>query len=359
VPKLYASVRKMKGKFVFCGRRAAMRLLTAGSLAAAALALIAASAERVHLVPQFEPGETLYYQIEMHTTSTGKTTSPIINPEGGTQYSENVDLLVRLDVLPGATAPHDPGKSPGSGAAAVHLRVTYERARADSQSDAPAFDAPPANREYDRLAGHSFEFTLEPGGAISDFQDLENILPKSTDAAPALSWMKTLGSSIKFPRGGIAIGQMWTSEKPLSGAPLAGLVWREDATYLRNEPCRPTAPGSDSRKTARNQVPQCAVILTRFSIERHGPAHADQTPRDYVRHGLRTEGTLTGSGESLDSISLASGLLVSSTQSSKQYADFDILDAANGEKIHRAGQVQTQTVITRVPAPPAAAAAQP
>jgi len=336
---------------LFYRRRAASCAVLAFAFLAIFTAQGFAARERVRIQPKFQPGESLYYRIEMHTVSTGKTTTPIINPEGGTKFSENVDLLVQLDVLPVAVSSRDDAKPlQAAGGEPVRMRVTYLRAHADSQSDAPAVDAPSASSEYDRLAGHSFEFTLEPGGGITDFKDVDHILPSSTDPAQALSWMNGLASGSEFPQKGIAVGQKWTSEKALTGAPLAGLVWRGESTYVRNDRCNAATGGPSA--SAGN----CAVILTQFQIVRHIPKHSDGTPPDYLRHGLRTAGTITGSGESLNSISLTTGLLTSSTQSSTQNADFDITSAANGEAIHRVGQVQTQTNIKQVSAPPIAAA---
>jgi hypothetical protein len=91
------------------------------------------------------------------------------------------------------------------------------------------------------------------------------------------------------------------------------------------------------------------VILTRSEILQRGSRGADATPEDYLRNGLRTSGTWTGSGEGLDSISLASGLLVSSTQTSKQDMDYEITSARTGSAIHHVGQVQSQSQITLVP----------
>lgn len=324
--------------------------LLAGSLIF--LVLAASAGERVHIHPQYVQGETLYYQIAMHTDSTGKTTTPIINPEGGTKFSENVDLLVRVEVMPDGSSGGDEKSGQANVPGAIRMRLTYERTHADSRTDALAFDAPPAKRGYDRLAGHSLEYSLAPTGALSDFKDTEDLLPKLGDAMGALSWVKLLAPGGGFPRQGISIGQKWTNERPLSGAPLGGLVWRTESSYLRNEPCRPPTTSEVSRG-AGPRAQQCAVILTQFQILRHGLSRSEETPPDYVRHGLRTEGILTGSGESLDTFSLATGLLVTSTQTSRQRADFDIINAANGEKIHRAGQVRTQMVITSVSAPQA------
>ncbi len=338
----------MKGKVRFSATGSVVRRLPAMLAGLLAVALVAAAAKRIHLHPQFTPGETLYYRIETHTLSTGKSTTPIINPEGGTKFNQAVDLLVQISVLPDSGA----GERAADG---VRLRLKYERAHADSQSDAPQLDAPPASEDYDGLEGHSFEMMLSPQDAISNFQDTDNTLPNATEALMAFSWIKELVAANGFPRRGIAIGDKWTSERPVDGAFLMGLVWRAESDYLRNEPCKSIDAAGKPEAAVAGAAKQCAVILTRFEIVRHGSSHADQTPPDYLRHGLRTAGTLTGSGESLDSFSLASGLLVSATQSSTQRADFDIINAANGEKIHRVGQVQTQTSIAQVPAPPAGA----
>jgi hypothetical protein len=68
-----------------------------------------------------------------------------------------------------------------------------------------------------------------------------------------------------------------------------------------------------------------------------------------VHNGLRTSGTWTGSGESLDSISLATGLIVRSTQTTTQNMDFEVLSPTTGSKIHYVGQVETQSHVILLP----------
>jgi hypothetical protein len=91
------------------------------------------------------------------------------------------------------------------------------------------------------------------------------------------------------------------------------------------------------------------VILTSFDILRRGSANADATPEDYRHNGLRTSGTWTGKGESLDTIALQSGMLLRSTQTSTQKMDFEIVSALSGSKIHYAGQVEAHSEITLMP----------
>jgi hypothetical protein len=306
-------------------------------------ALVAVAGERVRFAAHFSVGETLRYRIETRTTATGSTATPIANPEGGSKSTQAVHLLVRLEVL-------DIQPSTGAASGAVRFRATYEKSSAESESDAFDLDASSLRDQYARVEGHSVEFAIEPGGQVSNVRGLEDVFPDRTAAEPVLSWLRGISSSAGLPTNGIAVGQKWKGTHPLAGTPLSGLLWRTMSTYLRNEPCR---SGGAPIAAAPNQAAlqdMCAVILTRFQILRSGPSN--ETPADYRRNGLRTSGSWTGSGESLDSVSLASGLLVSSTQSSTQDTDYEITSAATGSSIHRKGHVESRSEIALVPASP-------
>ena len=93
------------------------------------------------------------------------------------------------------------------------------------------------------------------------------------------------------------------------------------------------------------QSESCAVILTSFKILRHGSPRSDATPPDYARNGLRTSGTWQDSGENLDWISLATGLIVRSTQSSTQDVDYEITSVSSGSSIHQISHTSTQSEI--------------
>lgn len=301
----------------------------------------AAAADRVRLGPKFAPGQVLRYRIESSSKSTGKTTAPIANPEGGSQSSNSIHMVVRLEVL---------SVSPDG---SVRLRATYEKSAAESEADALDLSANTFTSRYNRLDGRTFEFTLEPDGKTTNVQDLTAAAagqsPKATD--PALSWLENILPGATFPKNGVAVGQKWKRERPVEGGLLSGLTWRGASTYLRNEPCgSPSQPGSSA--TTDTASGECAVILTQFEIIRQGSTHADATPDEYRRNGLRTSGTWTGSGESLDSFSLATGLLVSSTQSSTQNMDYQVTSASTGSSIRHVGKVQSQSQITFVPAQP-------
>jgi hypothetical protein len=301
--------------------------------------------DRVELAPKFFLGQVMRYRIESTIHTNGKTTSPIVNPEGGSQSSDAIHMQIRLEVL--ALAPDGQ----------VRLRATYEKSSAESETDALDLTARSFTLRFNRLEGRTFEFSLGPSGEITNILDLTAAVSgdSSKAVAPELSWLQEFTPAGNLPAKPVAVGERWKSEKPVGGALLTGLLSRSESTYLRNESCGASS-GSPPPDAGSAQGPaasdSCAVILTRFEVSRSGSPHSDATPEDYRRNGLRTSGTWTGTGESLDSISLATRLLVSSTQSSTQNMDYEVTSASTGSMIHHVGKTQSQTQITWLPTEP-------
>lgn len=328
-----------------------VRLIPAAILCAAlasALTLPQAGAlaeERLRLVPHYFQGETLRYRYDLRTETTSQSSGPIVNPESSHSLKLSVNALVRLDVLrievePGAVAPR------------VRLRATYEKSAVDAQTD--AFD--PGRQEledqYRKLEGRSIEFTLQPGGSVSDITGLEEFLPNEAAANSVRNWLARLTHGAELPRGGIALGQNWSAERPVEAAPLTGLAWKSESTYLRNEACQPGASSASLAIAPIGAVETCAIILTRFHIDAHHVPR-DPTPADYRRNGLRTFGKWTGTGESLTAISLRTGLVVSVTQTGTEDMDVTIASATATTRMRYSGKIKTQSQINLVPAAPA------
>jgi hypothetical protein len=346
-------------------RQLAPKAYWLGLIAAFTLLLPArggASSQRIHLTPNFTMGESFRYHIESRTTTTGTTTTPVVNPEAASQLKQVADLEVRLDVVGVQPVPAANGT-----AAAARLRATYEKASATTETDAYDPAAAALDAQYNNLQGHSVEFTIEADGKISHITGLDEVVSNPAAAAAVRAWINGFSPSANLPVEGIAIGQKWSAERPLDNTPLANLLWRTASSYLRDEACElplqstsaaqnPAATGAAApaaataaTRTAASPGPHCAVILTSFDILRHGSSNADSTPEEYRHNGLRTSGTWTGKGESLDTISLQTGMLLRSTQTSTQKMDFEIVSALSGSKIHYAGQVETQSEITLMP----------
>jgi hypothetical protein len=319
-----------------------------------AFRLESAAVERLHLNPRFTIGQVLRYQISTRTTTTSNTTTPIVNAEGASQLKQTLLIQLRIDVLA-----VQPGANGSIGT--VRLRATYEKASATSETDTYDPDAATLVDQFNKLEGRAVEFTVDSDGKLSHLAGLDDLLANPVASGTVRSSMSGLSASALFPKEGIVIGQKWTSEQPLENAPLAGLIRRTESTYLRDEPVS-TAGANDStadatkangdaaaKQIAAPNNTACAVIVTKFDILRRGSAHGDATPPDYVHNGLRTAGTWTGSGESLDSISLSTGFVVRSTQTATQNMDFEIVSPSTGSKIHYVGQVETQSEITLLP----------
>ncbi|MGH9690833.1 MAG: hypothetical protein ACRD4C_07090 [Candidatus Acidiferrales bacterium] len=340
------SVSAMRRRLQFARHGIAYRPAILLVLALTLVAFAATAGQRVYSTAKFVPGEMLRYRIDMRMTTTGKTTTPIANPEGASKLSQNISLLVRLDVL-------DPPSDAVASADQTRFRATYEKSQAQSESDALDPDEPSLSHQYARLEGQSIEFTLEPNGQLADLKGLEDIFLNRSESDPMLSWLQGISAGNRFPRNGIAIGQKWSDEHPLEGLPLSDVIWRTESTYMRNEPCSSSVPSSASRQSSegKGSSEECAVILTSFDISRRGSPQSDATPQDYLRDGLRTSGSWTGSGESLDSFSLTTGLLRNSTQTSTQDVDYEIKSASTGSRIHRVSKVQTQSEISLVSEP--------
>src|SRR3984957_18291928 len=291
--------------------------------------------ERRHLRPQFTKGQILRYQISTITTTTSNTTTPIANSEGASQLKQTLLMQLRIDVLS-----VDPGAN--GAPATVRLRATYEKASATSETDAYDPDAATLVDQFDKLEGRAVEFTIDADGKLSHVAGLDKLLANPVASSTVRSSMAGLSASALFPKEGIVIGQKWTNEQPLENTPLAGLSWRTESTYVRDESVPAPTPNDaatpDTANTANtantsnksaDTAPSgaasadtpCAIIVTKFQIFRQGSAHGDATPPDYIHNGLRTSGTWTGSGQSLDSISLATGLIVRSTQTTTQNMD--------------------------------------
>jgi hypothetical protein len=299
---------------------------------------------RVHFALKLETGETIRYRIDTQTSIEGNTTSPIVNNEAAKKEDRSTSLEITLTVLSAQPAPAA-GGSVGS-----RLRVTYDLADATSSSDAydPSVEA--FADAYKKLQGRSLEFTMSPSGAITNVTGLEDAFANQALAKSAKDWLSGFSYASGLPAEGIAVGQKWSSETPAENLPLRGLVWRLESTYLRNESCSPQpSPESAGSATGGSAEPavkpdECAVILTQSSLVRKG-SRAEETPDDYLHNGLRTSGTWTATGESLDSISLSSGWIVVSTQTVNEQMDYQIKSVQSGSALHHTGSVKTQTHI--------------
>jgi hypothetical protein len=226
------------------------------------------------------------------------------------------------------------------------IRATYEKVVATTKADVQSPELAENEAQLKRLEGRSLEFTLSPDGKVSDLISPEDFLPAERkaleDSLAQLAW------SPGAPAEGVAPGQKWITERPITPAPLLGLVWRSESTYLRNEPCQASAPAAGLVQAATGET--CAVILTQFDIAQR-PAGSDPTPPEFRARALRTAGKLAGSGDSLVYVSLRTGWVVSVTEQATEETDLTVTAVEDNSQTRYAGRVRRQSSMTLLPAP--------
>ncbi|HKF52200.1 MAG TPA: hypothetical protein VKB26_07795 [Candidatus Acidoferrales bacterium] len=304
------------------------------------------SSTRVRLIPNFAVGQTFRYAVQMRTATTTIATGPITDAGGPKILNQDIGVVIRLDVLSAANVIGSPSSA--------RIRATYEKAAASGNSAAYDPDVAAMEDEYKKLAGQSIEFTLESDGKITDVTGLQNLASDSdpTRAATLNQWLSQLTLGASLPKQGIAVGEKWSSEQPLSNLPLAGLAWKTTATYVRNEPC-PAAtqsPADSTPITPAASPDKCAVIMTHSEIVGgSGSNSKDRTPDVFRQNGLRTSGVWTGTAESLTSISLRTGMVASVTQTGSTHMDFTIMTTLQRNRMRYAGDTHSQSEITLLP----------
>lgn len=316
-------------------------------LAPAASAHRAGSSARIHLVPDFTPGQTFRYAVQMRTTTTSLTKGPIVDAGGSKAFTQSIGVVIRLEVLSASNAPGQ--------LSSARIRATYENVAATSRSAAYDPDVAAMEEQYKKLTGQSIEFTLLADGKITDVTGLQNVVSQSdpSRAATLSQWLSQLTLGASLPKQGIAIGDKWSSVQPVQNTPLAGLEWKTTASYVRNQPCSMTSQASSAAGvpiTPAATQDQCAVIMTHSEII-GGRGSKDRTPDVFRQNGLRTSGEWTGTTDSLSAISLRTGMVVSVTQTGSTHMDFTIMTTVTQRnRMRYAGDTHSESNISLVPA---------
>ena len=298
---------------------------------------------RVSLTPRFIPGETFRYEMEFETTTETSRSGLASDPQGPSSLVVDWNAAVRIEVLPADAA------TPGG----IRLRTTYEKSTASVHSDTFDPAATETQEQYQKLEGKVVEFTLDAGGKVKSVSGLEGIVDSEKAAQSAREWIAQLSASAGAPPGGVSVGQTWSSEQPANSLPIAGMVWRTDSQYLRNESCHPpnpdvpTTPGAADSPANSQAAADCAVILANLNLVR-SKAVRDPTPPDLRKNGVTSAGKWSGSAQSLLYVSLASGMVVSVTQSGTEQMDVTLTSSHRNTSMHYAGTISTRSQVALV-----------
>ena len=210
-----------------------------------------AASQRVSLSPRFVPGETFRYEMEFETTTETTRSGLASDPQGPSSLVVDWNAKVRIEVLPADA------DTPGG----IRLRTTYEKSTASVRSDTFDPAAAATSEQYHELEGKVVEFTLDANGKVKYVAGLEGISDSEKAAQSAREWIAQLSASAGAPAGGVSVGQTWSSEQPADTLPIAGLVWRTDSEYLRNESChQPNPDVPDGRSGFRRKFTNTAGL---------------------------------------------------------------------------------------------------
>jgi hypothetical protein len=287
---------------------------------------------RVSLTPRFVPGQTFRYEMEFETTTETTRSGLATDLQGPSRLVVDWNATVRMEVLP----------ADASTRGGIRLRTTYEKSAATVRSDTfdPASTA--TSEQYRQLEGKVIEFTLDGDGKVKSVSGIEGIVDSEKASQSAREWISQLSTSAGAPPGGVSIGQKWSSEQPADSLPIAGLVWHTESEYLRNETCHPANPDIPAIQGATN----CAVILANLNLV-HSKGVRDPTPAELRKNGVQSSGKWNGSAQSLLYVSIASGMVVSATQTGTEQMDVRLTSNRN-TSMHYAGTISSRSQVALV-----------
>lgn len=280
----------------------------------------AAKNDRVRLAPKLAPGQKFAYLVSYRLDRTVKAQSRYNAPD---QPEGKLDLqaLLHVEIL-------------ARNASGFRLRSRFSPSvdrkpsgsAAIPQHQDPAVTSPgqkPASLDW-------VECVLAFDGAVSSITGLER-LPLVQQLAWR-EWIARFAAAMVYPKNGVKSGEKWDSDEPEAApSPIAGLVWKRNSQYVRDEPC-PEAIRTDTGDLAdaTRKSETCAVILTTATLIQKSSSK-DSTPEDYKLNRLKTSGTAFGKNQTILYISRTTGLLMRSSETDRQSMDVTVAlaDASN------------------------------
>ena len=308
------------------------------ALAAFSMNIAAARPDRVHLFPRLRAGQTLAYQISYHSDKQLNTKSSMIVATPSDNAKVDVHGLLRLEIL---------AVDPQGDRALIHARSRFDTLNSDSHFKVPEVQAPDPRQQRQDPQGKSIDFTILPDGRVDAVKGLDQLFPEQQQAWQ--EWVARFALAAASPGDGVKLSQRWKSDElEKSPAPIAGLRWVRESTYVRNEPCRAmqmTVRGDVAVSDAEPET--CAVLLTTAALKQESHPQ-DATPEDFKLHQLRTSGTARGTNRIITYISLKSGLIVRATEEAQQQMDVTVAKADGSNRVHYAVNAKSHSEIVLI-----------
>jgi hypothetical protein len=290
------------------------------------LAVVAAGAgdNRVRLLPKLQAGQTITYLIRYRSDKNVKTESNVVAPMAPNAVQLDAHGLLQIDVLDLQQA---------DGKSTIHARGQFLTLDSGVWLKKPGDKKPQWQVQRMDPEDKSIEFTISQDGSVEKVTGLDSLFPEQQQAWQ--EWVARFAVAWTLPADGVKIGEKWKSEQAEpAGAPIAGLNWARESTYVRNERCSAQQLSVTGEVSASSgPTDTCAVLLTTATLKQKSPPK-DATPEDFKIHELKTMGTAKGTNEIITYISLKTGLVVRATEEANQKMDVTVAKADGSNRVH-------------------------
>jgi len=289
-----------------------------------AAATLCAGDRRINLLPRLRPGQTITYLIGFQSDKTVKTESKVVAPMAPNAAQIDAHGLLRVEIL-------DVQQSGSK--AAIHARGRFLTLDSGVWLKRPGDRKPDWDKQRVDPHGKGIDFTISPDGSVNEVKGLDTLFPEQQQAWQ--QWVARFALAWTLPADGMKFGEKWKSEQAeQAGAPIAGLHWARESSYVRDEPCQASQLSIMGDVSASSGPPDtCAVLLTTATLKQKSSSK-DATPEDFKLHELRTMGTAKGAAEIITYISLKSGLVVRATEETSQFMDVVVAKADASNRVH-------------------------
>jgi len=292
----------------------------------------------VNLFPRLQAGQNLAYQISYHSDKHIKTQGAVIVATPADSAKIDVNALLRLEIL---------GVRTQGNRAVIRARTKFEVLDSDSHFKTPGFEPPSPRVQSQDPKGKVIEFTVLPDGRLDQVTGLDTLFPEQQQAWQ--EWASRFLLAAAFPAPGVRMAEKWNSaEAEKSPAPIAGLRWLRQSTYVRDEPCSAvqlTVQGGVAPSDAEPET--CAVILTTATLNQ-GSKEKNATPEDFKLHQLRTSGAARGANRIITYISLKTGLLMRATEEATQQMNVTVAKADGSNRVHYDVNAKSHSEVVQV-----------
>jgi hypothetical protein len=290
------------------------------------LAVLDCFSQRLPGAPRLRSGQILFYRIDFSSSRDLKTESRVTTPLIPSAERTSGSALLQVEVLEASAYP-------------FRLKTYYSERQPDT---AAGSSAPESNAASG--ADKVIEVTIASNGIASQIKGFDQLSPPQQFAWS--DWLGRFTASMTHANGTLHPGQKWeSSEVETAPAPIAGLLWKKKSQYVHDERCPAPVASSEAKSIEISRASNpCAVLLVRSALwQKSSPKNS--TPQDYKLRNLKTRGTASGTNETILYVTLATGLLVRSTEDAKQSMDVFVALADGSNQVHYALNAKSHSEI--------------